>query len=239
MSSGRDRAGSIAPFRLAWVVAVPVDDRPIEHGARGVFPRRLGVCGRPGARRLKSAPEDVPALQLLARASVRLGRDSVATAIYQRLGSLAPTAEDLYLQGLVLSRSDKPRRAVATWEHARTLDPDHPETLLELTRDYRAAAASTNAEQVGTALATHHGWESHHEAMLGMIQLERNDPAGAAAYWLRALGRAEVVKDGVPRPIVPPRNWRSPGCERGDRAMPGTNSASSWPRSPIPKPTGS
>ncbi len=153
--------------------------------------------------RLKSAPEDVPALQLLARASVRLGRDSVATALYQRLGSLAPTAEDLYLQGLVLSRSDKPRRAVATWEHARTLDPDHPETLLELTRAIAPAAASTTRSRSVPHWQLRHGWESRAEAMLGMIQLERNDPAGAAAYWLRALGRAEVVKDGVPRPIVP------------------------------------
>ena len=55
--------------------------------------------------RLRAAPTDLEALRLLARASARLGRDSSANALFERLGSAALRSEDLYLLGLGLNRS--------------------------------------------------------------------------------------------------------------------------------------
>src|SRR5690242_18186333 len=50
-------------------------------------------------RRLKTAPEDIGALRLLARATARLGRDAPANALFARLGAPALQAEDLFLLG--------------------------------------------------------------------------------------------------------------------------------------------
>ena len=153
--------------------------------------------------RLKAAGEDPEGLRLMARASIRLGRDSSAMAVYQRLGPPAMQAEDLYLLGLALTRTGKTKSARDVWESARSLDPGHAETLFELTRAYFASDAFEHAARLGRLLVSRPGWESRAEAMLGMIQFERNDFAGAAAYWESALGRKELLLEGVPRPIVP------------------------------------
>ena len=153
--------------------------------------------------RLKAASEDLDGVRLLARASVRLGRDSSATGLYQRIGPSAMEAEDLYLLGLAMTRAGKTKSATEVWERARSLDPEHSETLFELTRAYFANDRLDPAAALAGILATRPGWESRAEAILGMIQLERNDPAGAVEFWQRALGRKEVRLEGVPSPIVP------------------------------------
>ncbi len=153
--------------------------------------------------RLRAAKEDPEGLRLLARASIRLGRDASAMGLYQRLNPSAMQAEDLYLLGLALARTGKTKAARDVWEKARSLDPRHAETLFELTRAYFAADAFDHAARLGRLLAARPGWESRAEALLGMIQVERNDFAGAAAYWQSALGRKELHLEGVPSPIVP------------------------------------
>src|SRR5262245_13526376 len=45
-------------------------------------------------QQLKTAPDDIEALRLLARATARLGRDGAANALFARLGSAALQAED-------------------------------------------------------------------------------------------------------------------------------------------------
>ena len=123
--------------------------------------------------------------------------------LYQRIGPSAMEAEDLYLLGLALTRAGKTKSAIEVWERARSLDPEHSESLFELTRAYFANDPLDHAARLASVLATRPGWESRAEAILGMIQLERNDPAGAAEYWQSALGRKEVRLEGVPSPIVP------------------------------------
>jgi Flp pilus assembly protein TadD len=91
-----------------------------------------GGC-RPGAR-LKVKANDADALRLLARASVRLGHDEAARAIFRRLGSQSMLAEDPCLLGISLTRLDDRQGALQVWEQARSLDPNHAETLFELTR---------------------------------------------------------------------------------------------------------
>ncbi len=87
----------------------------------------------------------------------------------------------------------------------RTLDPRHAETLFELTRAYLSSDRLDDATRAATELAGRPDWESRAEALLGTIQLERNDPDGAEIYWRRALDRPRPVvsAEGVPDPIVP------------------------------------
>jgi tetratricopeptide (TPR) repeat protein len=155
--------------------------------------------------RLKVAGDDPEGLRLLARASARLARDDVAAALYKRLGEPALQVEDMYLVGLALKRAGKRKPAIQMWQRARSQDPEHAETLFELTRTYLSADRLSDAERMASELARRPGWESRGEALLGAIELERNDPGAAADIWLRALGRPRPVVRAadVPFPIVP------------------------------------
>src|SRR5262245_45435325 len=69
---------------LCWLKVRPSAEpvvRGLDAYARGEWERAADLA----RVRLKSAGDDVAALRLLARASVRLGRDSSAMQIYQRL----------------------------------------------------------------------------------------------------------------------------------------------------------
>jgi tetratricopeptide (TPR) repeat protein len=155
--------------------------------------------------RLKAASGDRDGLRLMARASARLGRDDFAAALFNQLPDSALRAEDLYLVGLTLQRAGKRSSAVEVWERARSLDATHAETLFELTRAYFASDRLQDAARTAEDLAGRPDWESRAEALLGMIQLERDDPDGAADSWRRALDRPRPVvsAEGVPDPIVP------------------------------------
>ena len=121
--------------------------------------------------RLLAASDDNAALQLLARSSVRLGRDSWAMAIYQRLGLQAMSTEDLCLVGIALTRTGNRKGGLEVWEEARTADPNHAETLFELTRAYSAADQLSKATETGQRLASRPGWKARAESLLGTIQL--------------------------------------------------------------------
>ena len=76
--------------------------------------------------RLSVDSSDPQALQLLARSSVRLGRDQSAIASYRLLMTkTAPelTAEDYYLLGLALRRQRQTQEAVTAWETGARIDP--------------------------------------------------------------------------------------------------------------------
>jgi tetratricopeptide (TPR) repeat protein len=154
-------------------------------------------------RRLKAAAEDPEALRLLARASFQQGRDSLAMSMYERLGESALQAEDRYILGLALSRTGKVRPAVEVWEGARAVDPERAETLFQLTRGYYALDRMDEAARAGELLERRPGWEAQAEALLGIIELMRNDPGRAAAYWLRALSRPQDPPAGFTRLVVP------------------------------------
>lgn len=181
---------------------------PVDPLAQGLaaYDRGDWEAARELARhRLKSARDDIAAQRVLARALIRLGRDESAAAIYQRLGVTSLEPEDLCVLGQSLSRAGKPRSALELWQEARGRDPRHAEARFELTRAYLASDRLEDADRVAKELALCPGWESRAEALLGAIQLERNDPARAVEYWANALKRPRptVRAERVPWPIVP------------------------------------
>src|SRR6202034_1684252 len=82
-----------------WRTWVQPSTDPISEGwaafQRGEWETAAGLA-RAG---LKVKANNVDALRLLARASVRLGRDDTATALFRRFGAKAMVADDLCLLG--------------------------------------------------------------------------------------------------------------------------------------------
>ncbi len=152
--------------------------------------------------RLKTGADDPAALRLMARASVRLGRTSGALALFKRVGPEALLPDDLYLLGVALKQDGNDAGAVQVWEQARAADPKHPETLFELTRAYIAAGHPLAAAETGRVLAECPGWEARADSLLGAIQAELNDPAGAVTHWQRALGRDVTELGSASMPAV-------------------------------------
>src|SRR5262249_8252886 len=68
--------------------------------------------------RLKVDSSDPEAIRLLARSAARLGRDSLALSLFDRVASTGMTAEDQYLLGLALGRAGQVERARSAWEAA-------------------------------------------------------------------------------------------------------------------------
>ncbi len=143
-------------------------------------------------RRLKTDPTDTDALRLLARSTARLGRDSVANALFARLGSGALQAEDLFLLALGLSRSGQKERARQVWLRALALNPRHEETLEQLIISSTALNRLAEAAQFAEDLSHQRGWELRGELDRGALLSELNDPAAAATVLERTLKRPEA-----------------------------------------------
>ena len=186
-----------------WLARSFLPTDPVREGWAAYARGDWEVAVERARERLKAAGDDVAALRLLARASVRLGRDSSAMAVYQRLGPDAMTPDDLCLLGIALTRTGN-TRGLEVWEQARSAEPNHPETLFELTRAYFNRDRLADAAQTGRRLADCPGWEGRAEALLGSIQLARNDPAGALTFWRRIPEGKTTEKEAGPTPIVPP-----------------------------------
>jgi tetratricopeptide (TPR) repeat protein len=151
--------------------------------------------------RLSANRDDMAALRLLARALVRLGRDSTALPLFQRLGPEAMLPDDLCLLGIALTRSGN-NRGVEVWEQARSADPNHAETLFELTRAYLADDQLSRAMETGLRLASLPRWQRRGEILLGKVKSALNDPAGAVEHWQRALEYQPGEQGGAEEPIV-------------------------------------
>src|SRR5205823_14719157 len=105
--------------------------------------------------RLKEFNDDLAAVQLLARTSVRMGRDSSALSLFGRLGPDFMTADDFYLLGIALSRTGNPKGGVEVWEQGLRLNPDHPDTLYALIPLYLKDDLFQAAAQAADRLAKH------------------------------------------------------------------------------------
>ncbi len=212
MSRYRSRSRSLGILIAAGILAVcafwlarssvPFD--PVKQGLAAYARGEWEVAAELARQRLKTAGDDVAALRLLAGASVRLGNDSSALAIYSRLGSGAMTPDDLCLLGIVLTRIGNPR-GLEVWEQARSAQPNHAETLFELTRAYFNREAFAEAAETGQRLAECRGWERRAETLLGAIELARDDPDSALKFWRQSLERKPVEKAAGPTPAVPPK----------------------------------
>ncbi len=154
--------------------------------------------------RLKVNGDDITALRLLARASIRLGRDSSAMAVYNKMGSGAMTAEDLCLLGIALNRSGN-NRALEVWEQAFAAEPNHAETLFELTRAYSKNDRLDDAVKSARKLGECPGWEGQADALLATIALARNNPDDAITFWRKVIERKVSERGGTHTPVVPPK----------------------------------
>jgi tetratricopeptide (TPR) repeat protein len=156
------------------------------------------------SERLKAAKDDPDGIRLMARASIRLGRDALAASLYRRLEESTYQAEDLCVLGQALRRAGRPKEAVEVWERAWSLDPRHAEALFELARAHLASGRLDDAARAAAVLAVRTGWESRAEGILGEVHLARNDPAGAVTSWRRALAtsRPAAQPGAIPSPIV-------------------------------------
>ena len=83
------------------------------------------------------------------------------------------------------------------------MDPNHAETLFELTRAYFAVDRPIAAAETARRLAVCPGWEARAESLLGAIELSLNDPAGAVASWQRALEHTTAGQGGRSVPTIP------------------------------------
>ncbi len=137
--------------------------------------------------RLKVEPNDREALRLLARASSRRGRDNTAEGIYRRLGASAMEPEDLFLLGRALLRQGRIEPGLAALGAARDADPDHAETLNELTRYWSESGSLVEAEKAASRLAAQPGWEVQGGVWLGHLRSQLFDSAGAASALAEAL----------------------------------------------------
>ena len=186
-----------------WWAAVRRSSGPLGPGlnayARGDWETSAGVA----RARLKEAADDITAAQLLARASVQLGRDASALSLFDRLGPASLTADDFYLLGLALSRTGNRTASVEVWEQGLRAEPGHPETLAALIRVYLEEDRFHAAAEAARRLAEHPDWRARAEAMMGRIRFGRNDPAGAAESWRRALGPPSANPVG-PAAAAPP-----------------------------------
>jgi len=144
-------------------------------------------------QRLKTAPDDVEAIRMLARSSARLGRDGPANALFARLGTDALRSEDLFLLGIGLARAGRGREAEQVWEKALALDPDHAGTLEQLVSLYTSQNRLIEAARIGERLSRRPGFELQGELSLALVRAELGDPAGSAQVLQRALQRPEAA----------------------------------------------
>ena len=146
--------------------------------------------------RLKDARNDVPALRLLARSSVKLGLDASALSLFQRLGPRSMTADDYYLLGVALKTNRQPsgRRSLGASLAGRPGSPREPRgaragVLRGGSLRRRRSAGSPPGRQ-------HPRWRVPARRLLGKIDLARNNLADAIDSWRQSLD-AESAEDGA------------------------------------------
>jgi tetratricopeptide (TPR) repeat protein len=150
--------------------------------------------------RLKAESGDPEAIRLLARASARLGRDSLALGLFDRLAPTAMTAEDKYLLGLALGRTRQIEQAKSAWESALAIDPNRAEVLEGLTQLFAREHRLDRAIELARRLAQQPVWTSRGNRLLGVLLAELNDPAGAADALNQALEQPDAGEDSPPEP---------------------------------------
>ncbi len=128
---------------------------------------------------LKSTGDDSNLLRVYARASARLGRDGVAAAVYDRIGTARLEPEDFFLLGLTFARAGNLDRAFEIWNKATHGEPDHPEMLDHLARLAARMQRLDEAAVAARKLELQPGWEAHGLLVLGEIQHLLKNPKGA------------------------------------------------------------
>ena len=133
--------------------------------------------------RLKTDESDTSALRMLARTSIRMGKDSTAAAIYNgRLRAEPMEPEDYYLMGLSYTRQGDDELALKAWSKGVAEAPDHPEMLLSLANLMARRQHFDETVDLAGRLAKIPGWEAAGLLLLGTARFSLEDyPAAAAA----------------------------------------------------------
>jgi tetratricopeptide (TPR) repeat protein len=160
---------------------------PLEAGLQEYSSSHWDAAADLAKRRLVAVKDDPFATRLLARASIRLGKDSTAVPLYDRLSPGLLTGEDLFLMGTAMARSGNQKGSIDLWERALSADPDYPDTLFALGQHYFVKNWYNSAALLARRLAHHHGWQVQAEELIGQIQFAQNDAEGASWSWHRAL----------------------------------------------------
>ncbi len=157
--------------------------------ARGAYEERdWDRAAAEARRRLETSGDDLEALRLYARASIRRNRDDVGNAIYKdRLGPERLQPEDYFLVGLSLARLGRHESALKVWEQGALRGADHPELLESLARQALALGAADTADDAARRLARLPGCEARGLLLVGEAQYQLDDPVAAAAAIDRGL----------------------------------------------------
>ncbi|MDR3632202.1 MAG: tetratricopeptide repeat protein [Isosphaeraceae bacterium] len=153
--------------------------------------------------RLRTEPGDREAQRLLARASLRLGKEQPARSIYGALGGTKEmNAEDLYLLGRLLREKGEQDMAVECLSQGLSRDSNHPELLREMTSLDLDADRLEQAAELARRLAGIKGWQSAGDSLLGRVHLAQGDLDGAVSCWRRALeGKPDTQRTPGAGPI--------------------------------------
>jgi tetratricopeptide (TPR) repeat protein len=152
--------------------------------ARGQWSRAADLA----RQRLKSDGKDLAALRLLARSSIRLGRDGAGASIYgERLGALPLEPEDSFLLGLAASRQGDSQKALSVWSKACRELPEHPELLLSLANLLARMQRLDESSELARRLSLVPDWQASGLLLLGTNRFMMDDQAGAADALARGL----------------------------------------------------
>ena len=149
---------------------------------------------------LVKSPDDREAMQIMARASARLGDDDTARNYFGWIGERAMKAEDFFVLGTSLERRGDVEQAIAVLERGRKLEPDHAETLHGLARLYALADRLLEAIDAAKGLSGCPGWESRGALILGVLDAENADAPGAASAVEQALRSDPMLTGGITSP---------------------------------------
>jgi tetratricopeptide (TPR) repeat protein len=179
-------AAAAVPWRIDWRRRTDPVSRAEAAYARGDWQEALERA----RGHLRAHPADTKALRLVARSSIRLGRESVGRSIYGQLGGLdALPSEDLYLLGTLLLKRGEREAAEHCWEKGLDAEPGHAPTLEALARSRLEDNGLVSAAGLAVRLAAQPEWNARGDFLLGQIREAQGELEAAVACWRRALRR--------------------------------------------------
>lgn len=171
-----------------WVYVAPTD---LLKEARAAYAQGdWDQAARKARARLKMENGDRDALRLLARASIRQGKEATALGIYDRLGEAAMEADDFYLLGSEQSRRGNLEMANQAWKLALTREPTHAETLAATAKALAGRDQYIPAVLAIQQLLTNPDWEARANLLLGEMYALMNAPAQVVVALERGLDEA-------------------------------------------------
>ncbi len=198
----RVRAGILGGLFIAVVCVVWMGARmrfaqdPLARGKTAYSRQDWESAANLARAHLKAVPEDGEALRLLARATLRLGREQPARSIYGDLGSLEHLEpEDLYLLGRLFRDQGEQDMAVYCWDQGLKVDPKQPFLLLEMAKLELAAGRPFSALDFARRLSAVPAWEFCGNLLSGQAHLALGDSQAAVEALTPTVERGPTPRD--------------------------------------------